>query len=74
MAKTIKNFLLPTNWASYLINGDSSGLDEFDIVICDDYCKDFGTCFSVSEDSFTARFQGLITSVSEYSFVIEQKH
>ena len=32
-------FNLPAHWASYLINGDSSGISEKDIEQCDAFCN-----------------------------------
>ena len=35
-------------WASYLINGDSSGLDERDIALCDAWCEGLAPAYVVS--------------------------
>ena len=39
MAYTVSNieYTLPAYWASYLINGDSSGLEEWELELIDDY-------------------------------------
>ena len=35
----IYEYSAPSHWASYLINGDSSGLDEFDIKSADQWVR-----------------------------------
>lgn len=59
---------LPAHWASYLINGDSSGMYEEDIARCNNDTKDLGICVDVSENTFFGRYAGLGTEVAEYTF------
>lgn len=35
-------------WASYLVNGDSSGLDDREIALCDAWCKRLKPAYVVS--------------------------
>ncbi len=67
----IYTYTFPTYWASYLINGDSSGLEEEDIIQCDNETRGLGSCVDVSQESHFAQFKGLGTEVSEYKFRTE---
>jgi hypothetical protein len=61
--------VLPSYWASYLINNDSSGLDSQDLAECIEHTK--GLSFlSVSENEYCARFNGLLTMVANYTVVL----
>ena len=41
----------PVYWASYLINGDPSSLDDEEIALCDAYFDGLGDVVDVSEES-----------------------
>jgi len=55
MKLTTITLLLPTPWASYLINGDASGLREGEIESIEralvEHGVTSGECYSVSEES-----------------------
>lgn len=68
--KSIEKYNLPEFWACYLINGDSSGMNDDDIKQCDEYTKDLGNCTEVSEDSHFGRFKGIGHTLAEFTFVI----
>lgn len=34
----LETHTLPAYWASYLINGDCSGMEDDEIIECDEYC------------------------------------
>lgn len=50
------DYTLPECFASYLVNGDLSGLNNTDIEIINDFLENenLGACINVSEDSFFA--------------------
>lgn len=55
--KTITNYDLPAYWASYLVNGDASGLEPGEQEQIDAWSArqgDIGSCVDVSEDSWFA--------------------
>lgn len=57
MIKT-EEFRLPTWWASYLINGDASGLTDDEQTEIDQWCEvhTTGPCLDVADDeNFTTR-------------------
>ena len=57
MIKT-EEFKLPTWWASYLINGDASGLTDDEQAEIDNWCEvhTAGPCLDVADDEdFTTR-------------------
>lgn len=67
-------FTLPSYWASYLINGDDSGIDDDDKTACDNFlaanpgwscigCEEFGF-FSNTNDAGT-----LAGDCLEYDFI-----
>lgn len=68
MKTTFETYELPTHWAPYLINGDSSGLEQEDIDLCDTKTANLGECVGVAEDSYFSRYNGLGCEVSEYTF------
>jgi hypothetical protein len=47
-------YLLPSHWASYLINGDASGLEDEEIKEIDSWYESEGvrSCVGVEEDGF----------------------
>lgn len=55
--KTNITFTLPAYWASYIINGDSSGMDDSDIEECDAFMERNGNphFVDVSESYFSWR-------------------
>ena len=59
---------LPTVWASYLVNGDASGLEESDIALCDRKTVGMGSCVSVSEESYFGRYNGQGCDLATYTF------
>lgn len=72
----IIEFPLPANWASYLVNGDGSGLVDSEITeICDFIeSKQLGGCLSCSEESWFARrnaSNSLAGDVMNFSFSVK---
>jgi hypothetical protein len=64
----IYTYELPEIWASYLINGDGSGLEQVDIDQCDSVTKGYGSCIDVSEESFFGQFKGIGHTLAYYKF------
>lgn len=64
----IYTYELPQIWASYLINRDSSGLEQSDIDQCDSVTKDLGSCIDVSEESFFGTFKGIGHTLAYFKF------
>lgn len=75
----IEDFILPAHWAVYLVNADSSYLDDDEIALIDTYVDDMLAagydCFhvvDVSEESYISRYHDadngkyLLTEVSDY--------
>lgn len=69
----------PSHWASYLINGDASGLDDCDINDCDRWLKaEFGrggfSCVDAIHAGFIrwhdAGHYALAADCSEFTFII----
>lgn len=65
-------------WASYLINGDSSGIEESDIHDADQFARYVGGyIFDCSEESFFARPEypagALPGDCVEFSFIDESR-
>lgn len=71
---TLGRYVLPANWASYLINGDASGLEDLERKECDQWlegeylkgwsCTADGHYFAHSHDAST-----LACYVSRYTFI-----
>ena len=60
---------LPSIWASYLVNGDSSGLEQSDIDQCDKTISGFGYCVDCDcENNFYGTFQGLGHNLCKFTF------
>lgn len=65
---------LPSHWASYLINGDSTGLSDSEKAQCDSVAnKDaFGPCVGISDDHEFGTHQGIGQDLCEYTFLTER--
>jgi hypothetical protein len=50
-------YTLPAYWASYLINGDCSGMSDSEIAEVDDFCRDKGCCVSCSDEEEEFRWR-----------------
>lgn len=62
---------LPAYWASALINNDMSGLSNTEYQLLDRWLTanpEYGDCLSCSDESFTQRYDGLLTDCLEYVF------
>ena len=60
------------HWASYLFNGDSSGMEDSDIQDCDDWlsCHNYGPT-DVKEIGFhSSVYAGLGGDAAEYTFPV----
>lgn len=66
--EVLTTIALPSHWASYLINGDKSGLDPQDIAECDERTKGLSFLL-VSENEYCARYNGLLTQMLNYTIV-----
>lgn len=68
-----ETFILPAYWASYLINGDASGISDEDKAECDAFLKrnPGGSCVDVGEQYFSHRNDAttLGGDVAEYTFL-----
>ena len=75
--KTIEH-LLPAYWASYLINGDSSGLERYDIEQADKFCdqRGIGGCAVDCGDPFfhyRNDAQHIGGDVCQFTFLVEAR-
>jgi len=63
---------LPAYWASYLINGDASGISDSDKQNCDAWLehKKLPAPCDCSEESHFGRFEGLGCDLLEYTFLL----
>lgn len=74
MPKTT-TYTLPVYWASYLVNGDASGLEPGEKTEIDAWLANeggIGSCVDVSEDSWFARSNDATTlggDVATYTFL-----
>lgn len=66
----------PSAWAPYLINGDVSGLDQYELEACDDWLLSLGVSDPVSCEDAGFRhthdasdFAPLSTDCQEYAFI-----
>lgn len=80
MARSVLTITAPSHWASYLINGDDSGLEPADIAACDAWIAREGVGLPVScEDAgFRWRHDAYVESpfgadCQDYVFLIEEK-
>jgi hypothetical protein len=60
--------VLPAIWASYLINGDCSGLEQEDIDLCDGATAGMGSCVCVLEYSWFGVYKGIGYDLTTYTF------
>ena len=68
----IHTYTLPAYWASYLTNGDASGMTDEEIAQCDEYTKDLGSCVDVSREMNFGQFKGIGHELAEYKFRVEK--
>ena len=61
----------PAYWAPALINRDYTGLDTTEMTSINAWVNTHGWPVSVSEDTFTGKFNGLLTLLSTYT--VEEK-
>ena len=53
----VETYVLPAFWASYLVNGDPSGMTDREIEACDAYVSKIpGHCVDVGESYFSWSF------------------
>lgn len=71
---------LPAHWASYLVNGDATGIDDDDRADCDSFLDsnpDLGPCLSCSDDPFFTRVHegsyGLACECLEFTFPVLER-
>lgn len=68
-------FTLPSSWASYLVNGDASGLELDEIAACDRFCARMGLsasgCVSCGDEFFSRHNDtgSLAGNVCEFLFL-----
>lgn len=57
MNAKIEIYILPAHWASYLINNDASGIDEFDQQAADSFLHShkLGSPVSCSDETYFSR-------------------
>ena len=68
-AQGIYRYELPSHWASYLINGDSSSMTEEEVKDCNICIETFGRCIEVSEESYFTINRGIGQDCSTYKFI-----
>lgn len=69
-------YILPSWWASYLINSDASGLEDSEIAEIDNSCEGLGPCVGVSEESYFSWHNDANTlggDVAEFTFMEIEK-
>lgn len=71
---------LPTHWATYFMNGDSSGMEPEEKKEVDDWwdanIEDGWDCVDISEDHWFASYHDggyLAADVAKYTFMREKK-
>jgi hypothetical protein len=66
----VDTYVLPSYWASYLINDDASGLSDEDIKQCDKWLSKVkpGYCVGCDEDYSFGTFGGMGCDLVTYSF------
>jgi hypothetical protein len=68
---TAAQYDLPAYWASYLINGDDSGLEGEELYYADKFLAAFNLPMPVScEPAGIGRFNGLMCDMETYTFLI----
>lgn len=73
-AMKTQSFILPAYWASYLINGDASGISDDDKACCDRFIESrkLGAALACSDESWFSHTNdsgnGLAGDVLEYTF------
>jgi len=71
---TVETELAPSYWAPYLINGDSSGMEDAEVAQCDAWIDRLGYGAPVDcKDWGFGHFEGLGHDLQEYSFLIPNK-
>ena len=68
-----ESYVLPSHWASALINDDESGLSYEDSLELEDFCKDLGPCIDVTDEeefSWTNDANRLGGSVATFAFQV----
>jgi hypothetical protein len=71
-----KSFILPSLWASYIVNGDSSGLDGSEVSDCDFFLVTnglTGKSVSCADNEYFSKWNDankLAALVREYKFLI----
>ena len=75
MQQEMIELTLPTYWASYLIYGDDSGLQDGEALAIDAYLEEYqvGACINVENDDYISRVNdantGLLGDVCTYTFL-----
>jgi len=78
MKLKFETYVLPVYWASALINGDDSGLEDDEIKEINAFCKGLGPCVDVSEEeefSWTNDANDMGGAVATFTFqILEEDH
>ena len=78
MKLKFETYVLPVYWASALINGDDSGLEDDEIKEIAAFCKGLGPCVDVSEEeefSCTNDANDMGGAVATFTFqILEEDH
>ena len=73
-----ETYILPSYWASALINGDNSGLEDSEIKEMNDFCRGLGPCVDVSDEnpfSWNNDANDLGGAVATFTFqILETEH
>lgn len=59
---------LPAIWASYLVNCDSTGLEQADIDQCDRDTNDLGLCVDVLDNEYFGQYKGIGHTLATFKF------
>ena len=71
-----ETYVLPSHWASALINDDYSGYTDEEAMEIKDFCEDLGPCLDVTDEeefSWTNDANGLGGSVATFTFQVLEK-
>jgi hypothetical protein len=73
MAMYTENEILPAYWASALINGDTSGLEDDEEAELDAWIAAhpyYGACLGCYEHTYLTQYEGLLTECLDYTFPV----
>lgn len=64
----------PARWASYLVNGDASGISRTDRAEADRWARSVQGAIVSCGEEYTARWDGLIDTLTDYDVLIVEEN